>query len=147
MNENQKNQLWRIPVFVSGIIAIVYLAIYLFTGNIPEVKELILFKDPKDCIWGLPQILILPFAYSRLWDILFGFILSFLFVYLIIKIKNMDNKELKGGLVYGLAIGLVVGLVFGLVFGLVYGLVFGLVYGLVFGLGALKSSLKRKILN
>ena len=114
MNENQKNQLWRIPVFVSGIIAIVYLAIYLFTGNIPEVKELILFKDPKDCIWGLPQILILPFAYSRLWDILFGFILSFLFVYLIIKIKNMDNKELKEGLVYGLVYGLVVGLAVGL---------------------------------
>ena len=137
MNENQKNQLWRIPVFVSGIIAIVYLAIYLFTGNIPEVKELILFKDPKDCIWGLPQILILPFAYSRLWDILFGFILSFLFVYLIIKIKNMDNKELKEGLVFGLVFGLAVGLVYGLVYGPVVGPVVGLMFGLVFGLAAI----------
>ena len=96
---------------------------YLITGSVPVTTEIRL--TPEE-VWHL------PFAVSRLLDILFAPV--FVSIIVMIFTSASDDVDLVTGLVTGLAYGLVAGLVFGLVFGLGFGLVAGLAYGLAYGL-------------
>lgn len=139
MKTIEKNQLWRIPLVVSGFVALIYGIIYLCQGYIPVTDKLVLFNKQEYVFWNLPMVFNLPFPISRLWDIPLSFIFTFAFIRLRISYIQTKNEDLKPGLAIGLVAGLITGLVVGLAaslgFGLAIGLGFGLGFGLAIGLG------------
>jgi uncharacterized membrane protein YedE/YeeE len=130
------NQLWRIPLAVVVLTSIVYLIIFLIKGSIPSSSEIVFFSDSEDPLFGLPRVLILPFAISRAWDILFAPILAFLFVWILQIYKSTKDENPKVDvfvLIFGFIFGLIFVLIFGFIFGPIYALIFGLIYALIFG--------------
>jgi len=127
MKERRQKLLWRTPLIVAILIAIFWGIWYLITGSIPEVTTVKLA--------GTKNIL-LPFAMSRLWDILFGTIWTFIIVWIATNEKIREYLEpadlvigLGVGLVFGVGLGMAVGLCFGLVFTLLFGVPAGLIIG------------------
>ncbi|MBD3282170.1 MAG: hypothetical protein GF387_01010 [Candidatus Portnoybacteria bacterium] len=128
MEEKQrKNMLWRIPLVVAILVAIFWGIWYLSTGEVPVTSQI---------RWTEETTIQLPFSISRIWDIPFAFIWTFVLILLFTHKKIKDDENLVPSLVTGLGVGLVFGLGVGLGVGLVFGLGVGLVFGLIFGLVA-----------
>jgi len=123
MKIQRKRMLWRIPLLVTILMAIFWGVWYLATGDIPVISQI---------KWTTETAIQLPFGISRLWDIPFAFVWTFILIFLFTHKKIKDDEKL---IFIGLISGLVSGLLFGLVFGLVTGLVLGIGVGLGIGLG------------
>ena len=115
---------------------------YLATGKVPVVNPI---------RWSKNTVIQLPFAISRLWDIVFAVIPAVFLIFLftnkrIKKLGENSTRALVGYMLFSLLVGLSVGLGIGLgvvlSIGLALGLFLGLVasiavgVGLVFDLGA-----------
>ena len=122
VEEERKNMLWRIPLVVAILVAIFWGIWYLIAGEIPAVNQI---------KWSEDITTQLPFAISRLWDILFVFIWAFILVCFFTQEKIKKNKNLSTRLIAGLSLGLVVGLTISLSIGLVASLIVGLAFGLI----------------
>ena len=132
METIQRNRmLWRIPLVVAILFALFWGIWYLVAGEIPNTTQI---------RWTEKTNIQLPFAMSRVWDIIFAPLWAMILILLFTnnRIRKDENLVfgLGAGLVFGLAFGLGVGLFAGLGAGLSAGLGVGLFAGLVFGLGA-----------
>ena len=97
--ERRERLLFRIPLAVAILIALFWLIWYLVAGSIPTTTSIKMTET-----WTI----VLPFAVSRLWDILFGAIWTFIIVWIATSEKIRKNEALIFGLVVGLGVGLVV---------------------------------------
>jgi hypothetical protein len=84
MDEKQKKQLWRIPLVVCSITAVIYGVIYLYFGKMPVINQLLLMaSNNHQAIVALPNI-----------QALFTDLpLIFLFVSLIVYGANLNRLD------------------------------------------------------
>lgn len=90
LSNQEKSRLWRVTLMTGIISGFVYLMIFLFSGDIPGTKEIILTNF-------FPYKIDLPFYLSRIWDILaipFIFFIAILF-YKIISVNDDYANEKK----------------------------------------------------
>lgn len=89
MNRKQKNQLWRIPSFLTFFIALIYELIQLIVGQFPAISRIQISEDTG--LYSLGNIIFkLPVPVSRDWDLIFVFILILL---LVINYQNKDEEK------------------------------------------------------
>ncbi|MFZ4632250.1 MAG: hypothetical protein ACOYL8_03570 [Patescibacteria group bacterium] len=87
MNKKEKKQLWRIPLFFTLFIAIIYQLVSLFHGSIPDLSQ-VRFLENSGQYSYIPYFEIpLPFMISRWLDIVF------VFIFVMLVVKNWQNRQ------------------------------------------------------
>ncbi len=76
MEKSFKNQLWRVPIFATGLIIIIYGIIFISIGHIPEINPEDLHTKPDGFSFGLLTLLSSQIPLSRIWDIPLIFLLA-----------------------------------------------------------------------
>jgi len=115
--QQRKNMLWRIPLALTILIAFSWGICYLMKGEVPIVSQV---------ESGINKTTQLPFSISRLWDIPFTFIWSFILVFLFTRKKFKDEDGfLNLYLILGLFIGSVISIAVNPVVGLSTSLIMG----------------------
>lgn len=125
MNQKEKNQLWRIPLFFSLIVSVVYLLIFQKHGTLPSGSHFDLLNDSERALQSknvFDGIINLPFELSRWLDILFTWLITTYIVRMTIlgfadlgKEKSEEEANDKSDKSEFLSIGLVAGVIGGIV--------------------------------
>lgn len=80
MEKRLRNQLWRIPLLVTAVFAVIYLIVFLCLGYMPSTERVILFNKEAyifgDFLANYPPQL----GISRWWDLVIIFISAFISV-------------------------------------------------------------------
>lgn len=150
----KKDLHWEIIIVL--IIIFTSLGIIIFGKElIPEIKQIIFFKNEQRVLFNLPTIYNLPISVSRIWDILFLFIFFLLIRknlnYSKEKNKRMFHKySIKRWLILSILIAVVVfwtmWLIDGLVSGYLFFIIISSVASIIFGY-EIGSSEKYRELN
>ncbi len=154
MNKKEKNQLWRMPLFFSLLVTVIYLLIFQKHGALPSGSYFDLLNDLERAQNGLKAfdgIINLPFELSRWFDILFTWLITTYIVRITIwgfadfrkeepettvGEKNDDQGFLSIGLMAGTFVGIAASIALSLITSIDGFLMPELILIIIIGLGA-----------
>lgn len=102
---------FRVPLFLTAIVTVIYAVVFLILGHVPKIDEIILFND-RDVIygkifWNLPEVIHLPWEINSLLEIpiIFAIITSAI---LIFRFLSRINYNFENNLSYANALGMLI---------------------------------------
>lgn len=125
--------MWRWGLLAVVVTALFWTIYWLVTGSVPVTTQILWAGAPEP---DAADVIQLPVAVSRWWDVMFAPVWAVCLVGLIqwSKVERSRIEGLRTELLIGLGAGLLVGAGFGSFHGLFIGLTFGLSIGLLAGL-------------